>query len=468
MLRPQKHRGVGGRGGPRDALRFLLPIAVVVHLSGCARRPPVADERARLAQASNEVTVAVVFPWERIPNMRYGDGLQMAVDEVNASGGIAGRPLRLKKYDDQGSVDEGVLIAQQIAGDPKVMGVIGHLQSYVTAPAAAIYEAAGLVMIAPMATDPALTGNGYRRVFRATYTDVDTGERVAEFMGRQFRRVAICYVRNMYGRGLANAFERRANELGVVIADRQSYDPGERVTGRSFSMMIDDWKTLELDAVFLAGEVPPAALFVAEARRQGLTVPIIGGDALSRTDLMTIAGRASEGVVVTTFFHPDQPRPQVQEFRRRFEARHRVTPDAAAAIGYDVVHVLAQAMRRAGSAHPDLVARSLRGGPVYEGVTGRFQFDEEGAAVGKNPVMMKVEGGRFVFASDAPAPSKDAVEGPAADQPVSSAGAREGQLPQEPSVKPVVDGQIGLRLHDQPPVNPELDVVDPSDDQDGP
>jgi branched-chain amino acid transport system substrate-binding protein len=402
-----------------------LPLVLAGLVCACARKPPPSEERARLAQGSGEVTVAVVFPWQRIPNMRYGQGLQMAVDEVNGSGGINGRPLRLRKYDDQGSLDEGELIAQQIAADPTVMAVIGHLQSYVTGPAAAIYEAAGLLMIAPMATDPALTSNGYRRVFRATYTDVDTGQRIADVLALRHRRVAICYVRNMYGRGLANAFERRANELGMVVADRQSYDPGENVTGRSFSAMIEDWKTLELDAIFLAGEVPPAALFIAAARRQGLTVPVIGGDALSTADLLTIAGEAAEGVVVTSFFHPDEPRPKVQEFRRKFEGRHRVKPDSAAAIGYDVIHVLAGAMRRAHSVQPDRVARALRGPPAHEGVTGRFEFNDEGAVVGKHPVMMVVESGRFTFAAGAPA--SPPVDGGADQRTEPPSPARDGR-----------------------------------------
>jgi branched-chain amino acid transport system substrate-binding protein len=377
--------------------RILLGVALAGHMGGCDRRLSPAAERARQAQGSGDVTVAVVFPWQKLPGMRYGDGLQLALDEINGSGGINGRVLRIRKYDDQGSVDEGMLIAQRIAADPQVMAVVGHLQSYVTAPAAAIYEAAGLVMIAPMATDPALTSEGYRRVFRATYTDLDTGRGIADFAASRFHRVAICYVRNIYGRALANAFEERANELGMVVADRQSYDPGERVTARAFSMMVEDWKTLELDAIFLAGELPAAALFVKEARRQGLKAPVVGGDALSTADLVTIAGEAAEGIVVTSFFHPDEPRPPVQQFRRKFEARHRATPDAAAAIGYDVIQVLAAAMRRASSVDPEMVSRALHG-LAHEGVTGQFHFDEAGAAVGKHPVMMTVNGGRFIFA----------------------------------------------------------------------
>jgi branched-chain amino acid transport system substrate-binding protein len=385
-------------GGPGPSLL----VAVALCALACQERRPAAEQRERVAAGSGEVVVAAVWPWKGFPDMRYGEGLDLALEEVNSGGGVSGRPLRLKRYDDRGSVDEGVLMAQLIASDPQVMAVIGHLQSFVTAPAAAIYDLAGLVMIAPTATDPALTSHGYRRVFRATYTDRDTGRQLADFARRRYHRVAICYVRNTYGRGLANAFEGRANEIGLVIADRQSYDPGEQISARTFAPLVQEWKTLELDAIFLAGEVPSAGLFVAQARLEGLALPILGGDAMSAPALMAVAGAAAEGVVVTSFFHPDEPRPEVQQFRKTFEKRFGHAPDPASAIGYDVVHLLARAMRRARSVAPEQVAKALREMPPYTGVTGNFEFDAQGAAVGKRPVMMVVRSGRFVFGGEAP------------------------------------------------------------------
>ena len=278
-----------------------------------------------------------------------------------------------------------------------MVAVIGHLQSFVTAPAAAIYEQAGLVLIAPTATDPALTTQGYRHVFRATFTDRDTGRQLAELAARRFRRVAICYIRNTYGRGLANAFEERADEIGLTIAARRSYDPSEHVSTRSFEPIVREWKSLELDAIFLAGEVPSAGLFVAQARADGLDVPILGGDAMGAPTLIATGGRATEGMIVTSFFHPDEPRPEVQRFRDLFRKRSAQPPDAAAAIGYDVVHLLARAMRRAGSAIPDDVARALRELPAWTGATGTFQFDRQGSAIGKKPVIMTVRDGQFAY-----------------------------------------------------------------------
>jgi len=110
--------------------------------------------------------------------------------------------------------------------------------------------------------------------------------RVAELLAhfaaqRGLRRVAIYYLRNTYGRELANAFEERANEIGVTIVARQSYDPSDQATARTFEPIVKQWKTLDMDAIFLAGEVPSAGFFIAKAREQGLKVPIFGGDAMS-------------------------------------------------------------------------------------------------------------------------------------------------------------------------------------------
>jgi branched-chain amino acid transport system substrate-binding protein len=376
----------------------LLMLLAGAAACGNGRSP--AEERARQARrGTGEVVVAVAWPWKRHADMHYGEGLDLAVEEINGSGGIGQRPLRLQRHDDRGELDEGMLVAQRIAADAKVVGVIGHLQSFITTPAAALYEMAGLVTIVPMATDPELTAQGHRRVFRATFTDRDSGRKLAEFAASRFQRVAICYIGNTYGRGLANAFEERARELGLMIPARQSYDPGEQVSARTFLPLVEEWKLLEVDAVFLAGEVPSAGLFVVQARAAGLTVPIFAGDAVAAPTLMATAGKAAEGMIVASFFHSDEPRPEVERFKQRFHKRFGRPPDPAAAIGYDVAHLMARAMRKAGSVVPEDVARAMREGPPYQGATGSFQFDAQGAAVGKQPVLMTVSGGKFVYSA---------------------------------------------------------------------
>jgi hypothetical protein len=266
-------------------------------MAACGGTRPSTEERLlRAARGTGDVVIAAAWPWEQRKEILYGEGLDMAVEEVNSGGGIGGRRLRVVRFDDHESVNGGLLAAQQIAADPDIVAVIGHLQSFVSVPAAAVYELSGLLMIAPTATDPELTSRGYRRVFRATSTDVEIGRLLADLAHRSgFRRVAIEYIRNAYGRGLANAIEERAADRNLVVTARQSYDPGEQVTERTFDATLRDWRNLELDAIFLAGEVPSAAFFIAEARAQGIRVPIFGGEALGTPALVLGIGYVGYG-----------------------------------------------------------------------------------------------------------------------------------------------------------------------------
>jgi branched-chain amino acid transport system substrate-binding protein len=392
---------------------IVSTVVSVIFVAGCSSWRTPAEERAiRAARARGDVVVAAVWPWELRQELRYGEGLDLAVDEVNQGGGVNGRKLRLTRVDDHESVDEGRLAAQRIAGDPDVVAVIGHLQSYVTVPAAAVYDLSGLVLLSPAATDSELTSHGYRRVFRATFNDRAIGRQIAQFAAqRGLRRVAIFYIRNTYGRELANAFEERANEVGVAIVARRSYDPSDQANERTFEPIAREWKDLPMDGIFLAGEVPSAAYFIAQARTAGIKVPILGGDALSAPSLMSVSGAAAEGTIVGSVFHPDEPRAEVRRFTAQFTARYRVAPDVASAVAYDAVRLLAHAIQQAHSSVPDDVAAAMHAVRDWPGVTGTFTFDNDGDVVGKHLVKLIVRHGRFEYLPDAAPQSAIATTG---------------------------------------------------------
>jgi len=384
----------------RSAACALLCASALLSIACNSSRTP-SEERAALAERGDgDIVIGVAWPWSEHKDIRYGEGLEMAVDEVNGGGGVLGRQIRLLREDDHGSVDEGRLVAQRLGNDPEVVAVIGHLQSFVSVPAAAIYDLSGVVMISPTATDPELTSQGYRRVFRATFTDKTVGKQMADFAAaRGYGKVAIYYIRNSYGRGLANAFEERANELGVSIAARQSYDDSGEATVLTFAPTLREWGKLDLDAIFLAGEVPSATLFISAARNEGLTLPILGGDAMNSRALLT-AGPAAEGTVVPSVFHPDEPRPEVHRFAESFARKYGAAPDAGSALGYDAVHLIADAVRRAKSTAPDRIADALHATGGWKGVTGSFIFDEHGDIVNKTLVKMVVRGGKFEYVGE--------------------------------------------------------------------
>jgi branched-chain amino acid transport system substrate-binding protein len=383
-------------------IRTILALAALAPLAACGGGTP-AEQRAELGrEGTGDITIAAVWPWQALKEIRFSEGLQMAVDEVNATGGIHGRKLRLRKEDDNGSVNEGLLIAQRLADDPQVSAVIGHLQSYVTVPAAAIYQTGGLPMLSPASTDPALTSKGYTSVFRIIATDHQTGRQMAEFAAKRgYRRVAIYYVRNNYGRELANAFEERAAGTGVTVVARASYAPEAPADGRNFESTLGEWKEMELDAIFLAGEVPQAGYLVSEARRMGITIPVIGTDAMSSPALLAAGGRAAEGIVVPSAFHPREPRARVQQFADAFRKRYGTDPDPGSALGYDAVMVLAEAMRRARSAAPEDLARTLHEMKDFDAVTGAISFDERGDLETRTLVKMVVRDGAFHYLGEA-------------------------------------------------------------------
>lgn len=387
------------RRRPLHSLVMILALSAVLALSACNMKKDPAEERVRLAkQSTGDLVIAVPWPWALRKEIRYGEGLQLAIDDVNAQGGIGGRKLRLAKYDDKESIDQGRMIAREIGESPDVVAVIGHLQSYITVQTAAVYDQAGLVMIAPTATDPELTDRGYSRVFRVCFTDRSVGRQLADYAAsRGFKRVAIYYIRNAYGKNVANAFESRAAQLGVQVRARDSYDPSEQANELTFEQTLNDWKGSELDAILLAGEVPSAAIFVAQARKHGIKAPILGGDAMSSPGLMAVAGHAAEGVIVASYFHPNDPRPEVVRFNSAFKEKYGVPPDAGSALGYDCVRLLASAMQQAKSAVPEDVARALHATRDWRGVTGTFSFETNGDTVNKPVILSVVRGGRFEY-----------------------------------------------------------------------
>jgi branched-chain amino acid transport system substrate-binding protein len=386
-----------------DALRScagtLYLFGVCIAAVACGGPGSSAEQRALAnARTSGPIDVAAVWPWQARKELLYRQGLDLAVDEINAAGGVHGRPLRVLREDDGESVNEGRLVAGRLARNSNIVAVIGHLQSYVTVPAAGIYDMAGMVLLSPAATDAVLTAQGYPRVFRAIFTDREAGAQMADYAALHgYRRIAIYYVRTDYGRALANAFEERASEHGLTIVSRHSHDAGQQLGDDSLDPLLDEWKQLGLDAMFLAGEVPLAGELIAAIRHAGIKTPILGGDAMSSPALIDAGGRDTEGTVVAASFHPEQPTVEARRFTAAFRRRYGVDPDPSSALGYDAVRLLATAMLRARTITPDEIARELHALRQWPGVTGPFTFDASGNLVGRHVLEVMVRNGHFQY-----------------------------------------------------------------------
>lgn len=379
---------------------LILVLAAALWVSACGDWDnPKAARAKRAADSKGDIVVGAVWPWQG-PKGSLWVGMELAVEEINGAGGVLGRPLRIVKEDDESSLAKGGLIAQQFAENLDMVAVIGHLNSYIAVPASITYQDAGLLYLTPGASSYQLNNQGYDLVFRSIPSNRSVGQHMATYMaGKGYRRVAIYYVKDKNSQDMANYFEQQAKQLGLTVVDRRSFMQGTQ----DFGDAIQNWKDLyEFDALFVAANMPEAANFLIQARRMEFTVPIVGGDGMDTSTLIELAGAAAEGVVVPESFVPDREWPPYRRFNELVQAKfsqsggYDLAAHTQAVQGYDSIHLLVQAIRRANSTAPADVAAALRATKDWPGATGVFTFNDKGDIPYKPIGQKVVKNGAFV------------------------------------------------------------------------
>jgi branched-chain amino acid transport system substrate-binding protein len=312
-------------------------------------------------------------------------GIDLAVAHINARGGIKGRPLRLVERDDEGIGSKAAAIAGEFVANRSILAVVGHVTSGAMMAAAPVYEQ-GLAAIATTASSPDLSGIS-AWTFRVISSDSANGIDMAQFASaRGFKRVAILYENNSYGRGLADAFRRSYSGQIVGI------DPIPSDGRSSLEPYVSYLRVKSPDLVFVAGTDASGRSFLQEARRQSLNSSYMGGDGWTPLSQDTAI---AEGVFVGAPFSAEDPRAEAQAFVRAYRERYHEDPDGNAALGYDATMVLADAIEQVGpsrSAIREWLAGLATGQP-HAGVTGPIAFRESGDVIGKGIVMTRVRRG---------------------------------------------------------------------------
>jgi branched-chain amino acid transport system substrate-binding protein len=376
-------------------VKIFFALLLMLGLVSCQEKNLAQKRADHLAESKSEIVIAVAWPLE-LSKSSLIKGINLAVDEINQSGGILnGRKIRILLKDDGASLTTGRLVAQEIANDPDVAAVIGHLNTYVAIPASSIYARAGIVMITPGSSGQKLTENGNPYVFRSLPNNADQGRQIADYAAAcGYKNIAIYYIKNDYGIDLANNFEQRAHDLGLTIVDRRSYSMG----GDNYSAVLADWATfLKFDAIFLVGSLPESPQIIRDAREAGIIQPIFGGAGLDSMQLVELGGKQVENVVVFSLFNIHDLRPEVLNFGARYKKKYGEVPDGNAAQGYDTLQLLVHAMTSAQSIVPEKVAAALHSTKDWHGVTGRFTYNEKGDLVAKQMTKVMVRDGEFRF-----------------------------------------------------------------------
>jgi len=382
-----------------NTIRFILGIFFLFSVCGC-NADVTAEKRAQIAAASNndDIVIAIV---DTTGPFSFLQGALLAVKELNQRGGILNRKIRPLIYNDEGDPDKGLAIAKEISANENVVAVVGHPFSGVAIPVSITYNSAGLVFLSPEATIPGLTQHGFSNTFRNLLSSKQSGRQLAAFaFSQKFKKMMIIYLRDdMYSRN-AKIFYEEANRLGIEIVAQKSYPKNSDV----FNDLIANIKKLEssdtgVDAVLLGGPLTLAAEIIKQARAMGVTIPFLGGGGLNLDNLglIRIAGSAADGTIVPSVFNPQLASPVTRTFVSRFKSEYFIAPDTWDAQGYDAIQILMYAMEKSRSTVPARVSTTLRYLPRWNGVTGSYQFDQNGDIIGKKLYFKKVVNGRFVY-----------------------------------------------------------------------
>lgn len=312
-------------------------------------------------------------------------GIELAVEEINARGGVTGRPLQVLSRDDEADGAKAAAIASEFVENDDVIAVVGHVTSAAMMAAARVYDN-GLPAVATTASTPDLSGIS-PWVFRVISSDSANGLTIARFLSNLgAQTVAILYENNSYGRGLVDAFRRGYS--GTIL----TVDPIPDDANASFEPYVSWIRTRSPDVVFVAGTVGSGIAILREARRQRLRSAFIGGDGWTGIVADT---SASEGAYVAAPFSAEDPRAAARRFVAAFRERYGVEPDGNAALAYDATMLLARAIGEVGPSRTrvrDWLA-GLTSATAFAGVTGPIYFDLQGDVVGKEVVMTRVRQG---------------------------------------------------------------------------
>ncbi|MCX8087274.1 MAG: branched-chain amino acid ABC transporter substrate-binding protein [Rhodocyclaceae bacterium] len=357
-----------------------LSVAAAVLVMGCGKEEPPPAPAVQAPPPPQEVIVKIGHVAPLTGGIAHlgkdnENGARLALEEANAEKlTIGGKPVKfeLVAEDDQADPKVGNTVAQKLV-DAKVVGVVGHLNSGTTIPASAIYHQAGIPMISGSATNPALTEQGFKNVFRVVGRDDQQGPAVANYLiaTAKPKTVAVIDDATAYGEGLANEVEKTLKEAGIKVL------PREKGTDKTA-----DWKAIltkikgkKPDAVFYGGMDATGGPLLKQARELKIGAVFAFGDGACTDKMAELAGAAAEGLICSQAGIPVQA--AGKKFLEAYKAKYNIDPILYAPFTYDAAKLLVEAMKKADSTEPAKYLPALQS-IQYDGASGHIEFDEKG------------------------------------------------------------------------------------------
>jgi branched-chain amino acid transport system substrate-binding protein len=321
-------------------------------------------------------------------------GTEMAIEEINAKGGINGKKIVHINYDNKSDSDETLAVVNRLISQDKVVAILGEATSGRSKIGASVAQQHKVPMLTSSATNPDVTKVG-NYIFRACFIDPFQGYVMAKFMTEnlKLKRAAIMRdTKNDYSVGLSDIFTEKLKGMGGTIVTDVAYQEGDI----DFKSQLTSIKAKNVDAIFIPGYYNEVALVAKQAKELGMKMPLLGGDGWSSPKLYEIAKDAINGNYFSNHYTTESNDPKTVAFVKAFKAKYNEVPDVMAALAYDATYMLAEAISKTTAVTSENIRDELAKIKDFHGVTGQMSMDANRDAI-KSAVVVQVEGENYKY-----------------------------------------------------------------------
>lgn len=381
--------------------KFVAASAAAVmalSLAGCSGGS-MDDSSSSSAKASGDSITIGTVTTNSGTAAAYGEaevkGFELAVSEINAKGGINGKKVKLESMDDKGDATEASNAYNKLAGDNNVLAVAGPTISATTVAVAPLADQSKLVTIAPAATSDSIETGNY--LFRTCFKDSYQGEVAARFAAENLKvkKVAVLYgTGDPYSSGVGEAFAKAAEKLGLEVVDKESSSSADDTEYSAQLQKIQASGAELLYAPYYYSVAGP--YIIPQARSVGFEGYVMGPDGYDGLKLTGDKSQYNKTYYTTHYSADDNTNTKVQDFIKSYKSKNNAEPNTFAALGYDTIYMIKQAIEKAGENATREDVRNAVAGMTFDGVTGKFTMDKSGSPT-KSVTVLEMKDGKPVY-----------------------------------------------------------------------
>ena len=366
--------------------KFLLLAILLASTLSCTKKA-VENEIVLGSYSSNTGATATFGVFQK-------RGIDMAIEEINAAGGINGKKIKHINYDNKSDNDETLAVVNRLISQDNVLAIIGEATSGKSKIGGQVAQQNKVVMLTSSATNPEVTKIG-NYIFRACFIDPFQGYVMAKFMTENLKMKKAAILRDVksdYSMGLSDVFITEFKKMGGEIVTDISYQEGDI----DFKSQLTAIKAKNPDAIFVPGYYNEVALLARQLKDLGMKQPMLGGDGWSSPDLYKIAKDAITGLYFSNHYTTESTDPKTVDFVKKFKAKFNEDADVMAALAYDATYMMAEAIKNTKELNRETIREELTKIKDFHGVTGKMSMNENRDAV-KSAVVVRIEGPEYKF-----------------------------------------------------------------------